>query len=104
MKPDIFLAELSPCYTAIMGEDKRSHGSRSSAGWEERLNQSGLGGLIHTIIHAMRPVAPIAANLLWITQPAFALFDRGKEIEELANQLSDPWEEDGESQPPFEGE
>jgi hypothetical protein len=87
-----------------MGEDERSNGSRSVAGWEERLDQPGLGGLIHTIIHAMRPVAPIAANLLWITQPAFAMFNRGKEIEELANRLSEPLEDDGMNQPPFEGE
>ncbi|MBN1122584.1 MAG: hypothetical protein JXJ17_16020 [Anaerolineae bacterium] len=83
-----------------MGEDKQSSGSRPNTGWEERLNQSGLGGLALSIIHAMRPVAPIAANLLWIVQPAFAVFGRAEEIEALANRLSDSPGEDGMNQPP----
>ncbi len=83
-----------------MGEDKQSSSSRSNTGWEERLDQSGLGGLVLSIIHAMRPAAPIAANLLWIAQPAFAMFGRAEEIEALANRLSDPPEEDGMDQPP----
>jgi hypothetical protein len=83
-----------------MGEDKQSSGSRSNTGWEERLNQSGLGGLVLSIIHAMRPAAPIAASLLWIVQPAFAVFDRAEEIEALANRLGDPPGDGGMNQPP----
>ena len=82
-----------------MGEDKQSDGNGSGAGWEHRLNQSGLGGLIFSIIHAMRPVAPVAASLLWIVQPAAAVFDREDEVEALANWLNDP--DAGLNQMPF---
>jgi hypothetical protein len=83
-----------------MGEDKQSRGGWSNTSWENRLNQSGLGGLVHSILDAMRPAAPIAASLLWIAQPAFAMFGRAEEIESLANRLNDPLEDVDQDRPP----
>jgi hypothetical protein len=58
--------------------------------WEERLADAGLADLAQAMREAMRPLAPLAAQLVWFAQPAFALFGRYEAAGELAEYLNDP--------------
>ncbi len=57
--------------------------------WQRRLNDAGLGEITQTVGQAFKPLAPFAAQVLWFTQPGFALFGHSEAIYALAELLSD---------------
>jgi hypothetical protein len=58
-------------------------------GWRERLDQAGLGGLADGLQQGLRPLGPLAAQVLWFSQPGFALFGQYEAIGGLADLLDD---------------
>jgi hypothetical protein len=58
-------------------------------GWRARLEQAGLGGLAEGLEHGLRPLGPLAAQILWFSQPGFALFGQYEAIGGLADLLED---------------
>lgn len=58
-------------------------------GWEARLDQAGLGELARGIEQGLRPLAPLAAQFLWFSQPGFALFGQQDSVGGLADLLDD---------------
>jgi hypothetical protein len=58
-------------------------------GWEQRLEQAGLGELFGALKQGFKPLQPLAAQLLWFAQPGFALFGRADAIGALASSLAD---------------
>jgi hypothetical protein len=68
--------------------------------WQFRLDDTGLSGVASAFSDAFRPLGPVAAQLLWISQPGFALFGQYDSIDGLANLLNDwpDYPEQGESE------
>jgi hypothetical protein len=62
--------------------------------WAERVEHqgtaSGLGEITGALRSSFAPLAPIAAELVWLVQPAFALFGEAAAIDALADLLADP--------------
>ena len=58
--------------------------------WAARLEALGMGGLMSALLHAMRPVAPLGAGMLWIAQPALGLFIDRDDVAGWARVLEDP--------------
>lgn len=62
-------------------------------GWADRIDQqattSGLGEVVRALKAAWVPLAPVAAELVWLVQPAFALFGEAVAIDALADLLTD---------------
>jgi hypothetical protein len=54
-----------------------------------RLDQAGLGGLADGLETGLKPLGPLAAQLLWFSQPGFALFGGYESIGGLADLLED---------------
>lgn len=54
-----------------------------------RLDEAGLGGLADGLEHGLKPLGPLAAQLLWFSQPGFALFGQYESIGGLADLLED---------------
>ncbi len=54
---------------------------------EDDLKASGFDGLIHLALDVIEPVGPLAAQLLWMAQPAATLFGWQRTIAELAAML-----------------
>jgi hypothetical protein len=63
-------------------------------GWQQRAEQAGLGDVSSAVMEALQPLAPLAAQLLWVAQPTFGLIGRGAAIGALAEMLEHP-DEDG---------
>jgi hypothetical protein len=57
--------------------------------WRTRLDQAGLGGLADGLERGLKPLGPLAAQLLWFSQPGFALFGQYDSIGGLADLLED---------------
>lgn len=68
--------------------------------WEARADAMGLAGLWGALRDGFKPLAPVAAQLLWITQPTMALFGEADSISALADLLEHP---DSEHPVPSEG-
>jgi len=56
--------------------------------WRRRLEQAGLGELAGALADGLKPLSPLAAQLLWFAQPGFALFGQADAVGALANALS----------------
>jgi hypothetical protein len=77
--------------------------------WQQRADQAGLGGVSRAMMEALQPLAPLAAQLLWVAQPTFSLFGRGAAIGVLAEMLEGPaggadWFENQERQRPLQND
>lgn len=66
---------------------------------EHHLASAGLGEIVHAIGHALQPLAPLAAQMLWFSQPGFALFGQSEAISSLAELLNEPQHFDCMAQP-----
>jgi hypothetical protein len=60
--------------------------------WQRRVEQAGLGDVSSAVMEALQPLAPLAAQLLWVAQPTFGLIGRGTAIGALAEMLEHPGE------------
>jgi hypothetical protein len=58
-------------------------------GWQARLEAAGLGGLADALAGGLKPLGPLAANILWFSQPGFALLGQYDAIGGLAELLDD---------------
>ena len=58
-------------------------------GWHARLDEAGLGGLAAGLAAGLKPLGPLTAQLLWFSQPGFALFGQSGSIGALAELLED---------------
>ena len=58
--------------------------------WQRRLVDAGLGEIVQAVSQAFKPLAPFAAQVLWFTQPGFALFGHSEVINTLAELLDAP--------------
>jgi hypothetical protein len=58
--------------------------------WQERAEQAGLGGVSSAVVEALQPLAPLAAQVLWVAQPTFSLIGRGEAVGVLAEMLEYP--------------
>ncbi|NDJ52028.1 MAG: hypothetical protein GYB68_02960 [Chloroflexi bacterium] len=69
--------------------EKRTDWQSLGARWQSRLDEAGLGAVVGAIGQALQPLSPLAVQMLWFSQPAFALFDRGDDIMALADLLEE---------------
>lgn len=78
----------APCYTAVM--DSHTNPRREQVGqrWVERLEAAGLGGLWGALHEGLKPLGPLAAQLIWFAQPGLALFGQSDPAGELAALLN----------------
>jgi hypothetical protein len=58
--------------------------------WQSRADQAGLAGVAEALREGLRPLAPLAAQVLWVAQPSFALFGEADAISALADLLEHP--------------
>lgn len=56
----------------------------------QQITQSGLGDVAGALKAAFVPLAPVAAELVWLAQPVFALFGESAAIDALADLLTEP--------------
>ena len=68
-----------------------------------RLAKAGLGEIAQAVGQALKPLAPFAAQVLWFSQPGFALFGQSEAISSLADLLDNP-EHSEQTIPPETGE
>jgi hypothetical protein len=57
---------------------------------EKSLPDGGLVLISGLLWEAFRPLGPLAANLLWFSQPGFALFGKTELVDRLATLLDNP--------------
>lgn len=55
-----------------------------------RPDDAGLVPLVRVMLEGLRPLRPLAAQLLWIGQPVLAMFERGDLADEWAALLDGP--------------
>ena len=74
-------------------DEQKAGWRRRWMGWskciEQQATTSGLGEVIGALKTAFAPLAPVAAELVWLVQPAFALFGEAAAIDALADLLTD---------------
>jgi hypothetical protein len=60
--------------------------------WRNQLADIGLDGLVASLAEAVRPLGPLAAQVLWVAQPTLGALDRtlSQEAGVLADLLHDP--------------
>lgn len=60
--------------------------------WRERAAEVGLDGLLSALAQVMRPLGPLAAQVLWVAQPTLGMFsgELSEDANALANLLDDP--------------
>lgn len=65
---------------------------RRARTWQDRLADLGLESLIDALANVARPLAPLAAQVLWVAQPALGALHGGlsQEAGDLAELLHDP--------------
>ena len=75
-------------------DEQKAGWRRRWMGWAERVEHqataSGMGEIAGALKSAFAPLAPVAAELVWLVQPAFALFGEAAAIDALADLLTDP--------------
>ena len=70
--------------------DNKPYWLEQAANWQSHLIRTGLYGPAQAIVEAVRPLAPLAAQLLWFVQPAFTLIGKFDMAGELAELLDNP--------------
>lgn len=58
--------------------------------WHARLADAGLDSIVAPLTEVLRPLGPVAAQLLWVMQPTFGLFGYAQAVDALADLLDDP--------------
>lgn len=58
--------------------------------WQHEAADAGLSDVLGALQMGLRPLAPLAAQVLWVAQPTFALFGEADAITALAELLEDP--------------
>lgn len=58
--------------------------------WLQRARERGYGGVLLTALDVIEPVAPAAAALLWMMQPAGRMFGAGTLLGAVAHLLDKP--------------
>ena len=58
--------------------------------WEARAQDAGLAGLVESLRDGLQPLAPLAAQVLWVAQPTAALFGEADAVGALADLLEHP--------------
>jgi hypothetical protein len=58
--------------------------------WRQRAEKAGLGDVASAVMEALQPLAPLAAQVLWVAQPTFSLIGRGVAVGALAEMLENP--------------
>lgn len=75
-------------------DEQKAGWRRRWIGWADHIDQqattSGLSEVVRALKDACAPLAPVAAELVWLVQPAFALFGEAAAIDALADLLNDP--------------
>jgi len=66
---------------------EHNHGLVWLKTWQRRLDSLLPEGLGRVVTDSLRPLGPLAAQFLWLSQPGFALFGRSTEIAALAELL-----------------
>lgn len=56
--------------------------------WSQRLDAAGLGGLWGVVRDGLKPLGPLAAQLIWFAQPGLALFGQSDPASDLAALLN----------------
>ena len=56
--------------------------------WSQRLEAAGLGGLWGAVREGLKPLGPLAAQLIWFAQPGLALFGQSDPAGDLAALLN----------------
>jgi len=56
--------------------------------WSQRLEAAGLGGLWGAMRVGLKPLGPLAAQLIWFAQPGLALFGQSGPAGDLAALLN----------------
>ena len=72
------------------GTGSRQQWLNRAAAWEQRASDAGLAAVFVSLRDALTPLAPIAAQLLWVAQPTFRLFGEADSIGALADLLEQP--------------
>jgi hypothetical protein len=72
------------------GTKWRHHWQRRVQQWEAQAGEVGLSGIYDALHHTFRPLAPLAAQLLWVAQPTLSLFGEAESIGALADLLEHP--------------
>jgi hypothetical protein len=73
-----------------MGEDETQLAGEwpeRLARWQRQLDETGLGGLAQALAPALSLFGPIAAQLIWVAQPALTVFGWAEEAPALAHWL-----------------
>jgi len=73
-----------------MSADVRERLEQRLKRWAERVQGTGLGGVLGPLLGAASPLSILGAQLLWVAQPALGLLAPRDEIEALAQILSEP--------------
>jgi hypothetical protein len=58
--------------------------------WIDQARQRGLGGALGLALDVLQPLGPLAAQLLWVAQPAASLFGWRQTVGGLARALEEP--------------
>lgn len=58
--------------------------------WIDQVQARGWGDALSTALELIQPLGPLAAQFLWIVQPAAGLFGRRDQVAALANLLEEP--------------
>lgn len=58
--------------------------------WIDQARQRGLGGVLGLAFDVLEPLGPLAAQLLWVAQPAASLFGWRQTVGGLARALEEP--------------
>jgi hypothetical protein len=56
--------------------------------WNKRLEAAGLGGLWGAVRDGLKPLGPLAAQLIWFAQPGLGLFGQSGPAGDLAALLN----------------
>jgi hypothetical protein len=79
---------MEPTREQAPGWKERWHEIEST--WQARLDATGLGAVFGALGDALKPLAPLAAQVLWFSQPGFAVFGQSDAVGALAEMLESP--------------
>jgi hypothetical protein len=68
----------------------QTHWLSLAQNWQHLLADAGLGEIAHSVGYALRPLAPLAAQILWVVQPGFAILGHSEAVGALAALLDEP--------------
>lgn len=58
--------------------------------WAQSIHAHGLDGALHVVLDVLEPLGPLGAQLVWITQPALAMWFPRETLQKLAETLEMP--------------